>query len=129
VSSTRLFSSTAEALANGRTLYNAGRFWDAHEAWEEAWLVEQGEVRLLLQGLIQITAGYHNAFVRRRAGGAVKLLASGLEKLGPLPDALGGLSLQPFRHATAAALQEVRRWKEGESGELDVAIVPSLESA
>jgi uncharacterized protein len=48
---------THRALEQGRTLFNQGCFFEAHEAWEAAWLHEEGELRLLLQGLIQVAAG------------------------------------------------------------------------
>ena len=118
----------ADALARGQALYNERYFWEAHDAWEEAWLVEDGEVKRMFQGLIQVAAAYHNAFVRRRPGGAVKLLAAGLEKLEAIPDALGGLSLAAFRGALALDLERARRWHRGESEGLDLAGVPLLES-
>ncbi len=119
--------STAEILARGQALYNEGRFWEAHDVWEDAWLVEDGEVRRMLQGLIQVTAGCFKAVVRRNPGGAVKLLASGLEKLEPIPDALGGLALGAFRRAIAETLAEARRWQRGERPALDATEVPRLE--
>ncbi len=117
---------TSSALARGRRLYNAGLFWEAHEAWEAAWLEEEGEVRQLLQGLIQVAAGYFKATVHRRPGGAVKLLSSGLSKLGPLPDAMGGLGLAAFREAAGRTLEEARRWERGEKDGLDPALIPRL---
>jgi predicted metal-dependent hydrolase len=48
----------SDSLEEGRALFNAGRFFEAHERWEEAWLVETGAARLLLQGLIQVAAGF-----------------------------------------------------------------------
>ncbi len=109
-----LRSSTAEILERGQALYNERQFWEAHDVWEDAWLVEQGDVRRMFQGLIQVTAGCFKAVVRRNPGGAVKLLAAGLEKLEPIPDALGGLALGEFRRAIAETLAEARRWQRGE---------------
>jgi uncharacterized protein len=63
---------TALALERGRVLYNAARYYEAHEVWEEAWLGEQGEARLLLQGLIQVAAGYFKALAHRRPGGSAR---------------------------------------------------------
>ncbi len=120
---------TSGALARGRRLYNAGLFWEAHEAWEAAWLEEDGDVRRMLQGLIQVTAGYFKATVHRRPSGAVKLLSAGLAKLDPIPDALGGLRLGAFREAVARTLVEARRWERGERDGLDPALIPSLEVA
>jgi predicted metal-dependent hydrolase len=120
---------TALALERGRALYNAARYYEAHEAWEDAWLGEQGEARLLLQGLIQVAAGYFKALAHRRPGGAARLLAGGLEKLGRLPEGLGGLSLAPFRDQVARSLAEVQRWKDGEVAALDPGLAPRLERA
>jgi predicted metal-dependent hydrolase len=119
----------AHAIARGQALFNQRQFWHAHEAWEAAWLVEDGQVRRMLQGLIQVTAGYHNAFVRRRAGSVVKQLAAGLEKLEDVPDALGGLALAEFRTAVALTLLDARRWHRGESDGLLVESVPHLDGA
>lgn len=124
-----LRAATAEALARGRELFDAGRWFDAHEVWEDAWRVEAGEARALLQGLIHVAAACHHAFVRRRPRGAVRLLASGLELLAPLPEGLGGLELARFRTEAARALAAARRWESGEVGELDAALAPALGSA
>lgn len=49
----------AELVARGVALFNEGRFWDAHEAWEELWLHHaEGPDREFLQGLIQLAAAY-----------------------------------------------------------------------
>ena len=96
--------STPGALRRGAALFDEGRFWDAHEAWEEAWLEEDGEVRLLLQGLIQVAAGYHKATVQLQPNGCVKLLRSGLTKLEPLPPGIK-VSLQISSDASDEDLQ------------------------
>ncbi len=95
---------TARALEAGRALLGAGRHFEAHEAWEDAWREEQGAARQLLQGLIQVAAGLHHAGTGNRAG-ALKLLASGLELLAPLPADASGLALEPFRDAVRARLE------------------------
>ncbi len=118
---------TEAALERGRALYNAGQYYEAHEVWEAAWLGERGEVRVLLQGLIQVAAGYFKALAHRQPGGAARLLASGLEKLAPLPEGSGGLSLGPFREGVARSLEEVRRWNEGRAAGLVAAPAPPLE--
>src|SRR5262249_32877936 len=68
---------TRAALAEGRRLFNAGRFFEAHEVWESAWLLEEAEIKTLLQGLIQIAAGFHQGVDRRNASGCARLLSSG----------------------------------------------------
>ena len=39
-------AAACEAIERGRALFNDRRFFQAHEAWEEAWLHEEGELRL-----------------------------------------------------------------------------------
>lgn len=52
------------ALHEGAQLYNDGAYWDAHEAWEEAWHKLQDEKRAeeahVTQGLILATAAFEN---------------------------------------------------------------------
>jgi uncharacterized protein len=118
--------STREALLRGRVLYDAGRFFDAHEVWEEAWLAERGEVRALLQGLIQVAAGYVKGLRDLRPAGSVKLFEAALAKLEPLPDGLAGVALDRFRADLASAAEAARRWRDGAAAGLE-APPPRLE--
>jgi predicted metal-dependent hydrolase len=51
-------------VREGADLFNAGEHWEAHEAWEEAWLQlredDRDELADLLQGLILATAALEN---------------------------------------------------------------------
>lgn len=71
-------------VAEGAGLYNAGEYWEAHEAWEEAWhlLREAGEADLadLLQGLILATAAFEN-LSRGKPGGFATQGAKALARL------------------------------------------------
>lgn len=68
-------------LREGAALFDARRFWDAHEAWEEVWQEEPRPIRSFYQGLIQIAAGFHHWTVTRRPKGVQILLTAGVEKL------------------------------------------------
>jgi len=127
VASMALRPETEEALERGRALWNAARFYDAHEAWEEAWLREEGQVRLLLQGLIQAAAAYVKALEHLRPSGAAKLLAAALLRLSPLEDGFAGLRLAPFRAGLVATRAEVERWLAGERSGIDPGLAPRLE--
>jgi len=122
-------ASTQDALARGRRLFNDGRFFEAHEVWEEAWLRETGETRQLLQGLIQVAAGYHQAFDRRGARGCVYLLEAGWNRLRELPSDAQGLALGAFRDAVAASLEAASAWERGESPRLPREAAPHLNRA
>ncbi len=77
-------------LRDGAALFDARRFWDAHEAWEEIWQQESRSIRSFYQGLIQIAAGFHHWTGTRRPRGVQTLLAAGADKLEwYAPDYLG----------------------------------------
>jgi hypothetical protein len=62
--------------------FNAGKYYECHETLEEIWQEEQGEVRDLYKGLIQVAA----AFVHISRGGfkgANRLLATSVGYLAP----------------------------------------------
>ena len=107
--------STPDALARGRELFDRGRFFEAHEVWEEEWLRGSGRSRQLLQGLIQIAAALHKVSRAERPGGAARLFDAGLAKLDGISDAEAGFPLQAFVLSAAACREAVRSWAAGES--------------
>src|SRR5437870_2421253 len=88
---------TAVALERGRALFNAGRYFEAHEVWEAAWLQERGRTRRLLQGLIQIAAALLKAARGEKPRGCVLLLEWGVGRLEGIADSSSGLALARFR--------------------------------
>jgi len=121
-----LRAETRAALEQGRRLFNAGHFFEAHEVWEAAWLREEAEIRTLLQGLIQVAAAFHQALDRRNASGCARLLAAGGIRLDALPDRFGGLALAAFRDAVAAVLPRAREWEAGRGEALGLEDAPSI---
>jgi len=106
---------TQARLERGRALFNESQFFQAHEVWEEAWLQEEGEIRSLLQGLIQIAAGLLKASRAERPSGCAQLLAAGLEKLALLRRDLAGLDLAAFRRSVKEFQIVAAPWLEGET--------------
>jgi hypothetical protein len=44
-------------VLEGIALFQAGDFWESHEAWERAWiLLPRGQAKIMLQAMIQIAA-------------------------------------------------------------------------
>jgi hypothetical protein len=94
-----------QQLARGAAHYQAGRFHEAHEAWEEAWRVEpRGPRRALLHGLVQVAAGLLKAR-QGRLQGAATLLTRALGHLWPLRAGLEGVALGPLVEAVEAAVR------------------------
>jgi predicted metal-dependent hydrolase len=90
------------ALREGAELYNAGHFFETHEVLEDVWLLEEGEDKPFLQGLIKIAA----AFVHFRKGtyqGMWDLLQAGRQMLEPYQPEHRGVELAKF-------LREIREW-------------------
>jgi predicted metal-dependent hydrolase len=100
----------ARLFRKGLEDFNSGRFFEAHEHWEEVWLETLDPEKMFLQGLIQITAAFHH-YSRANRQGTQNLLQAGLTKIERFPHAHRGLALEPLRVT-------VRRWLATlESGE------------
>lgn len=67
-------------LEDGIGQFNAQRYFEAHETWEQAWLQSSGEEKVLLQGLIQAAAAYVK-WQRKEPRGAFRLSSTAIEKL------------------------------------------------
>jgi hypothetical protein len=86
--------------------FNAGRYFDAHEIWEEIWLRSSGETKLFYQMLIQAAVGLHH-YERGNARGARGMHANVIEKLSRLPSTYMSLDLVDFSRQFEVALSEL----------------------
>jgi predicted metal-dependent hydrolase len=111
-----------DALLRGARLFDTQAFFAAHEAWEQRWLGEtREEPRRLIQGLIQIAAGFHKRLSRNAVGSASRLLTRGLAKLDGCPTLVRALGLGPFA-------DEVRACASAPAlASLDPARIPTLD--
>jgi predicted metal-dependent hydrolase len=91
--------------------FNSRKFFEAHEIWEEIWLVETEPEKTFLQGLIQLAAAYHH-YEHGNPDGTESLLASGIVKLSRFPEHHHGLSIGELR---AAAKQWARLLGQGKT--------------
>lgn len=117
----RVDPDTREALAHGVALFAGGSYFEAHEVWEDAWRLESGEVRLLLQALVQMAGGFVKAMRDASAAGTVKLLEASLENLALLPDELAGVSVKEVRAQLLPTAEAARRWRSGAAERLEAA--------
>jgi uncharacterized protein len=85
-----------EKFELGLAHFNSRKFFEAHEVWEEIWLVESEPEKTFLQGLIQLAAAYHH-YEHGNPSGTESLLASGIVKLLRFPEAHHGLSIGELR--------------------------------
>jgi predicted metal-dependent hydrolase len=80
----------SDGLRRGIELFNAGRYWDAHEVWEHEWMPDRrGPDAGFFKGLIQVAAGCLH-YGRHNRRGATNKWRSGADYLRPyLPAHLG----------------------------------------
>jgi predicted metal-dependent hydrolase len=86
--------------------FNAGRYFDAHEIWEEVWLRASGDAKLFYQMLIQAAVALHH-YERGNARGARGMYANVKEKLERLPAVFMSLDLVNFSRQFRASLSEL----------------------
>ena len=64
---------TGSGLSRGIQLFNDGQYWEAHEAWEGAWMPRRGSADAdFYKGLVQVAAGNYHYQRRNRNGALVK---------------------------------------------------------
>jgi len=82
----RVANGPGEAFVRGVALFDARRFWEAHEFFEHAWKDERGDDadRDFWKGVTQVAVGLCHV-QRGNAPGAVTLLRRAAENLGPYP--------------------------------------------
>ena len=84
------------SLERGIELFNRGLYWDAHEAWEEAWMPDRrGPDGGFYKGLIQIAAGCLH-YRRRNRRGTVNKWRSGADYLRAYPPVHHRVALAPL---------------------------------
>lgn len=93
-------------FARGIEHFNAREFFEAHEVWEELWLVAREPEKTFLQGLIQVAAAFHH-HARENARGARSLLAAGVAKLQGFPEDHRGIAVSDLRTEAKSWLDEI----------------------
>ena len=96
-----------EAL-RGIALFNAGEYFEAHEALENAWRDEAGPIRDLYQGILQVAVTYLH-IQRGNYGGATKVSARCKHKLDQWPNTCRGVDVAALRHNLTAVMEVLTR--------------------
>lgn len=90
-----------ELWAEGIELFNAGRFFDCHEVWEEVWKRTSGAEKVFYQGMIQASVAILHA-ERGNRRGARSTWDKARAKLESLQAEHMGIALDELRDAVAA---------------------------
>ena len=114
---------------DGIELFNRHDYFDAHEAWEDAWHMAYGIKHDFYQGLIQCAVALEH-YRRSNPRGVVSLYKSYRPKFEHVPPVFMGLDVAKFLGAMREALRpviEAEPLPEKGSIELDVSRAPRIE--
>jgi predicted metal-dependent hydrolase len=114
--------------AEGLRLFNAGRYFEAHEALEDAWNAEKGRVRDLYRGILQIAVVYLH-ITRRNYNGAVKVYVRSQKWVKDWPDVCRGIQVEKLRQDAGTAITEVKRLGLERMSEFDNALLKPVDWA
>lgn len=87
-------------------LFEAGEFWEAHEALEDAWATAVGVEREFLGGVILLAAALHKARVQHSPRGARRNYAKALRHLALVPDEHHGVEVREFEARVHRAMRD-----------------------
>jgi len=104
--------------------FNAGKFFDCHEFFEDLWHEEPPRERDFMQGLIQVAVGCEH-FKRKNLKGAISLTSQGLDKIRKYPSRHRGVRLSQLAHDASEALSQFRMVASGQLARAEVRL-PSL---
>lgn len=91
-----------QAFGEGAALFNAGQWWEAHEAWEGPWLKAEGQDRAFLQALILLAAALHKRW--HHGSPTHRNFDKAVRYLNTLPEEYGGVNLARLRAEVWEAL-------------------------
>ena len=93
-------------LERGIALFNSGKFWEAHEAWEEIWKNHPEDGRFFIQGLIQLAAAYHQ-LGKKVYRGVLIHLKQAQDRLKVFPSDFLGIDVPPILQVIDASLTAI----------------------
>lgn len=94
--------------AEGLHLFNEGKYFEAHEALEIAWLEEKGKVRELYRGILQIAVVYLHA-TRHNYNGVIKVYGRSQKWLKDWPAVCRGVDVGQLQRDAKSVLDEINR--------------------
>jgi hypothetical protein len=108
--------------------YASGRFFEAHELWEDLWRDEKDAAhRNFVQALIQVAAAMHK-LEQGGTTGPVHLLGRALVRLDGVRDGYAGIAVDLLRGDCARAREAIERLAAEGRALLDPGLVPRIEA-
>ncbi|MCS6995030.1 MAG: DUF309 domain-containing protein [Anaerolineales bacterium] len=110
------------AARYGLELFNRGEYFEAHEALEEAWRAEAGEIRSLYQGLLQAAVMYLH-ITRNNYEGAVKMFGRCMKLLAPWPEVCCGVDVGSLKRDLTAVMNIITRLGPERLDQFDISLL------
>jgi len=116
-----------EEFGHGVQLFNSGKFWNSHEAWEQVWLRHDEDERLFFQGIIQLAAAYHQLFVKKNLKGLVNNFDKAYAKLVVFQPKYLGVNVTPLVKCIEEGKKEAERLGAAGLEEFNTNLIPKLQ--
>jgi predicted metal-dependent hydrolase len=110
----------------GIRLFNAGEYFEAHEALETAWRAEAGPIRRLYQGILEAAVTYLH-MRRGNYSGAIKVSERGMKWLNQWPDECRGVNVAKLRNDLTSAVDVWTRLGPDRVHEMDWSLLQPVE--
>jgi predicted metal-dependent hydrolase len=108
--------------ADGLRLFNAGEYFEAHEALEDAWNAEPTKVRDLYRGILQIAVVYLH-ITRGNYDGAIKVYGRSQRWLNGWSENCRGIKVGELKRNAEAVIHEVKRLGKENIHEFDLSLL------
>ena len=115
-----------EEFEHGIELFNSGKFWHAHEAWEEVWRRHHEDERLFLQGIIQLAAAYHLLVTAGSFKGMLGNFEKARLKLVVFEPMYLGVNVTPLLHAIERSVHDAKYLGASGMTDFDRTLIPKI---
>lgn len=109
----------------GVWLFNTRHYFEAHEAFEDAWNAESSAIRDLYRGMLQAAVVYLH-ITRANYDGALKVYGRSQKWLTPWPEICRGVQVGKLRYDLERAVAEVRRLGPGQLQHFDLSLLKPI---
>ena len=102
--------------------FNAGRYYEQHDSFEELWMAEDGPLRDLYRAILQVGVAYYQ-ITRGNHRGALKMLLRSVQWLARLPDECQGVDVRQLREDSSQARAALERLDEDDLNSFDLSLL------
>ena len=116
-----------EEFSHGVHLFNSGKFWHSHEAWEQVWMRHDEDERLFFQGIIQLAAAYHQLIAKKSYRGLLNNFDKAYQKLEVFQPEYVGVYVTPLLKFIEQGKKEAERLGPEGLGQFNYNLIPKLQ--